>query len=100
MQAGMKAYCVAAFAQSLEVVPYTLAENGGLNPIAIVTELRRRHAGGEKGTGINVRQSNISDMYEERVVQPLLVSLSAISLASETVCMLMKIDDLVPVARV
>ena len=41
---GMESYCVRAFADALEVVPFTLAENAGLNPIAIVTELRNRHA--------------------------------------------------------
>jgi T-complex protein 1 subunit delta len=98
-QQGMMAYCVAAFAQSLEVIPYTLAENAGLNPIAIVTELRRRHSQGETGTGINVRANCISEMYSERVVQPLLVSLSAMTLAAECVYMISKIDDLIPVAR-
>lgn len=98
-QKGMMAYCVAAFAQSLEVIPYTLAENAGLNPIAIVTELRRRHSQGEAGTGINVRANCISDSYAERVVQPLLVSLSAMTLAAECVYMISKIDDLIPVAR-
>lgn len=94
-QVGMKGYCVSAFAQCLEIVPYTLAENAGLNPIGIVTELRRRHNEGEAGTGINVRKNAITDMYNEHIVQPLLVSLSAISLATECVCMVLKIDDLV-----
>ena len=53
---GMEAYCVRGFAEAMEVIPYTLAENAGLNPIAVVTELRNRHAKGEKNTGINVRK--------------------------------------------
>ncbi len=48
-----------AFAEALEVVPYTLAENAGLNPINIVTELRRLHAAGEKYSGINVKKVRI-----------------------------------------
>jgi len=52
---GMEAYCLQAYADALEVIPTTLAENAGLNPIAIVTELRNRHALGEKNAGINVR---------------------------------------------
>lgn len=52
---GMEAYCFQAYADALEVIPTTLAENAGLNPIAIVTELRNRHALGEKNAGINVR---------------------------------------------
>ena len=53
---GMEAYCFQAYADALEVIPTTLAENAGLNPIAIVTELRNRHALGEKNAGINVRK--------------------------------------------
>ncbi|CAA7271623.1 unnamed protein product [Cyclocybe aegerita] len=63
---GMEAYCFQAYADALEVIPTTLAENAGLNPIAI-----------------------------EDVVQPLLVTTSAIELSTETVCLLLKIDDYV-----
>jgi T-complex protein 1 subunit delta len=66
-----------------------------MNPIAIVTELRKRHAEGHKTAGINVKKSIISDILEENVVQPLLVSTSEIALAAETVRLIMKIDDLV-----
>ena len=45
--AGADAYCFRAYAEALEVIPYTLAENAGLNPIATVTELRNRHAQGK-----------------------------------------------------
>ena len=110
----MEAYCFQAYADALEVIPTTLAENAGLNPIAIVTELRNRHALGEKNAGINVRkvrlpllsaisrsltigqyQGLISNILEEDGVQPLLVSTSAIELSTETVCLLLKIDDYV-----
>ncbi|KAK4381218.1 T-complex protein 1 subunit delta [Sesamum angolense] len=94
---GMEGYCVRAFAEALEVIPYTLAENAGLNPIAIVTELRNRHAQGEINAGINVRKGQITNILEENVVQPLLVSTSAISLATECVRMILKIDDIVTV---
>ncbi|KAF8831201.1 hypothetical protein HHX47_DHR1000014 [Lentinula edodes] len=92
---GMEAYCFQAYADALEVIPTTLAENAGLNPIAIVTELRNRHALGERTAGINVRKGLISNILEEDVVQPLLVSTSAVELATETVCLLLKIDDYV-----
>ena len=84
-----------AFAEALEVIPYTLAENAGLHPISIVTELRQRHLAGEKFAGINVKKGCISDMYEEGVIQPLLVSSSAINQATEYVHMMLKIDDMV-----
>ena len=53
---GKEAYCFKEFAQALEIIPYTLAENAGLSPIAVVTELRNKHAQGEKDYGINVRK--------------------------------------------
>jgi len=92
---GMEAYCFQAYADALEVIPTTLAENAGLNPIAIVTELRNRHALGERNAGINVRTGLISNILDEDVVQPLLVSTSAVELATETICLLLKIDDYV-----
>ncbi len=53
---GKEAYCFKEFAQALEIIPYTLAENAGLSPIAVVTELRNKHAQGEQNFGINVRK--------------------------------------------
>jgi len=94
---GMDAYIYRAFAEAFEIVPFTLAENAGLNPILMVTELRNKHAGGMKSAGINIKKGAISDMMLESppVVQPLLVSTSAIKLAAETVAMIMKIDDVI-----
>lgn len=92
---GVDAYCFRAFANALEVIPSTLAENAGLNSISTVTELRARHAEGEVTSGINVRKGAITNILEENVVQPLLVSTSAITLASETVRSILKIDDIV-----
>ena len=53
---GMEQYCFRAFAEALDIIPFTLAENAGLNPISTVTELRNRHAQGEQTAGINVRK--------------------------------------------
>ena len=57
---GKEAYCFKEFAQALEIIPYTLAENAGLSPIAVVTELRNKHAEGGHNYGINVRK--VSDV--------------------------------------
>lgn len=92
---GVDSYCFRAFAEAMEVVPSTLAENAGLNPIATVTELRNKHAQGEINAGINVRKGTISDILAENVVQPLLVSTASITLATETVRSILKIDDIV-----
>jgi len=96
---GPDAYCFKAFAEAMEIIPYTLAENAGLNPIGTVTELRNRHAQGEKTAGINVRKGAISNILEENVVQPLLVSTSAVTLATETVRSILKIDDIINTIR-
>jgi T-complex protein 1 subunit delta len=94
---GMQGYGMREFAKALEVVPYTLAENAGLNPIRIVTDLRNRHARGDRYTGINVKKGYVTDIREENVLQPLLVCTSALKLATETVRMMLKIDDIVGV---
>lgn len=94
---GLEAYCLAAYADALDVVPFTLAENAGLNPVEIVTELRRRHAMGENGAGINVRKGAVTNIADENVVMPHLVFSSALSLATECVRQLLKIDDIVMV---
>eukprot|EP00286_Rhodomonas_abbreviata_P024458 CAMPEP_0181292592 /NCGR_PEP_ID=MMETSP1101-20121128/2592_1 /TAXON_ID=46948 /ORGANISM="Rhodomonas abbreviata, Strain Caron Lab Isolate" /LENGTH=526 /DNA_ID=CAMNT_0023397079 /DNA_START=51 /DNA_END=1631 /DNA_ORIENTATION=- len=94
---GVHSYCARAFAEALEIIPYTLAENSGINPISMVTELRSRHKQGDFAGGINVRNGTICDMWAEKIVQPLLVNTSEISLATECVGMILKIDDLIPV---
>ncbi len=84
-----------AYGEALELIPYTLAENAGLDPILFVTELRNRHTDGQKFAGLNIRKSTIMNMEETEVVQPTLVSTSALTLASECVRMILKIDDIV-----
>jgi len=92
---GVEAVCTRQYAEAFEIIPYTLAENAGLFPIGIVTDLRNRHAQGEKTAGINVRKGAITNILDEKVLQPLLVDISAVTLATETVVMLLKIDDIV-----
>ncbi|KAF7457316.1 T-complex protein 1 delta subunit [Cryptosporidium felis] len=93
---GVKQICIRAYAQAFEVIPYTLAENAGLNPIEIVTQLRKKHMDGEIYAGINVRKAAVTDILKENVLQPLLVNLSSVKLATETVMMILKIDDIIP----
>merc|ERR1719157_454450 len=92
---GINAVCIEHFAEALELVPYTLAENAGMIPVEIVTKLRAAHVNGEKFAGINVKKGCITNIFEEHVVQPLLVSTSSIKMATETVRMILKIDDIV-----
>lgn len=91
---GTEAFIWNEFAEALEVIPTTLAENAGLNSINVVTDLRNRHENGERNAGISVRRSAATNTYDEHVLQPVLVSTSAISLASETVKSILRIDDI------
>lgn len=92
---GTEAICWKAFADALEVIPTTLAENAGLNSIKVVTDLRHRHAQGEKMAGVSIKIGGVKDnIADESVLQPLLVSTSAIELAAETVKMILRIDDI------
>jgi len=89
---GTEAICWKAFADALEVIPTTLAENAGLNSIKVVTELRHRHANGDKNAGVSIKSGGVKvDIADENVLQPLLVSTSAIELAAETVKMILRI---------
>jgi T-complex protein 1 subunit delta len=77
------------------VIPTTLAENAGLNSIKVVTELRHRHEMGEKNAGVSIKSGGVNtNISKENVLQPLLVSTSAIELAAETVKMILRIDDI------
>lgn len=92
---GTEAICWKAFADAMEVIPTTLAENAGLNSIKVVTELRHRHDQGEKNAGVSIRSGGVkTNIADEKVLQPLLVSTSAIELAAETVKMILRIDDI------
>merc|ERR1712190_333642 len=92
---GTNAVCIEHYAEALELIPYTLAKNAGMQAVEIVTKLRAAHAAGEKYAGINVKKSCISNLFDEQVVQPLLVSTNSIKMATETVRMILKIDDIV-----
>ncbi|KAG7833328.1 hypothetical protein KL943_004193 [Ogataea angusta] len=91
---GVEQLCFQEFALALEVIPTTLAENAGMNPIEIVTDLRNKHELGEKNAGISVRRSGATNTFDEHVLQPVLVNTSAITLAAETVKSILRIDDI------
>lgn len=91
---GVESFVWQEYAQALEVIPTTLAENAGLNSLNVVTELRSRHEKGERNAGISVRRSGTTNTYDEHILQPVLVSTSAITLASECVKSILRIDDI------
>ncbi|KAF1812437.1 putative t-complex protein 1 delta subunit [Eremomyces bilateralis CBS 781.70] len=91
---GTEAICWRAFADAMEVIPTTLAENAGLSSIKVVTDLKHRHALGEQNAGVSIKTGGVkNNIAEENVLQPLLVSTSAIELAAETVKILLRVDD-------
>lgn len=96
---GLEGIIFRAYSEALEIIAYTLAENAGMSPITVVTELRNRHFKGERWAGISVRKGAIVNMKEEKVLQPALVTQSALTLATEVVRMILKIDDVVMTAR-
>jgi len=65
---GTDSYCVRQFGESLELIPYTLAENAGLDPISFVTELRNKHIQGNKFAGLNIKRNKIMNMLDDNVV--------------------------------
>jgi T-complex protein 1 subunit delta len=83
----------------LGLFPILLRRMLVLTPFYTVIELSNRHAHGEKTAGINVRKGTITNILDDNVVQPLLVSTSSVTLASETVRSILKIDDIVNTNR-
>ncbi|RLI36710.1 thermosome subunit [Candidatus Bathyarchaeota archaeon] len=83
------------FAEAMEVIPTTLAENAGLDPIDIIVELRSRHDKGDLWAGVDVYSGKVEDMAELDVYEPLVVKEQIIKSASESACMILRIDDVI-----
>jgi thermosome len=83
------------FAESLEVIPTTLAENAGLDPIDILVELRSRHEKGDTWAGVDVFGGEVKDMDSLDIYEPLAVKEQIVKSASESVCMILRIDDII-----
>jgi thermosome len=92
---GREQLAVEAFADALEVIPRTLAENAGLDPIDSLVDLRARHADGELGAGLDAYTGDVIDMEGEGVVEPLRVKTQAIESATEAAVMILRIDDVI-----
>jgi len=92
---GREQLAVEAFAEALEAVPRTLAENAGHDPIDALVELRSRHADGETAAGLAADTGAVTDMTEAGVVEPLRVTATAVDSATEAANLLLRIDDVV-----
>jgi thermosome len=92
---GREQLAVMAFADSMEIIPRTLAENAGLDPIDMLTALKNAHDKGEKWAGIDVFKGKPMDAWKQGVIEPLKIKTQAISSASEAAVMILRIDDVI-----
>ena len=92
---GREQLAVEAFADALEIIPRTLAENSGLDPIDVLVQLRAKHEEGEVTAGVDVYDGEIKDMLKEGVVEPLRVKTQALASATEAAEMILRIDDVI-----
>ncbi len=92
---GREQIAIESFADAVEVIPRTLSENAGLDPIDILIELRKEHKKGNKAAGINVFSGKVSDMKKENVIEPIRVGTQAISSATDAAVMVLRIDDVI-----
>lgn len=95
---GREQLAVKKYAEALEVIPITIAENAGMNPIDTIANLRAQHSQGLKWTGIDAKNSTITNMLEQSIVEPVIVKEQIIKSATETVCMVLRIDDVIAVS--
>jgi len=92
---GREQLAVEAFADAIDVVPRTLAENAGLDPIDSLVDLRSQHDSGETGVGLDAYSGDIVDMEDDGVVEPLRVKTQAVESATEAAVMILRIDDVI-----
>ena len=92
---GREQLAVRSFGEAMEIVPLTLGENAGLDPIDFLLELRARHEKGEKWAGVDVFEGKIRDMRELEVYEPLAVKKQAIKSATEAATMILRVDDVI-----
>ncbi|WP_455391823.1 thermosome subunit beta [[Eubacterium] cellulosolvens] len=92
---GREQLAIEAFATSIEIIPRTLAENAGLDPINTLIDLRKAHKGGKKHMGLNVWDGKVTDMKKMKIIEPMRVMKQAIQGATETAIMILRIDDVI-----
>jgi thermosome len=96
---GRERLAVNKYADAIEVIPVTLAENSGMDPIDALSEMQSRHTKGELWAGVNGLEGKISDMAKLDVYEPVAVKVQALKSATESSTMLLKIDDIIAAAK-
>ena len=95
---GREQLAIKQYAEALESIPLTIAENAGMDPIDTIISLRAKQNNGKKGAGINAKESKIGDMNSLSIVEPLVVKEQIIKSATETACMILRIDDVIAIS--
>ena len=92
---GREQLAVEEFASALEFIPVTLAENAGLDPIDVLTELKAKHDAGDKNAGLNLFTNKIENVLNAKIIEPYKIKTQAINSASEVANMILRIDDVI-----
>ena len=95
---GREQLAIRQYAEALESIPLTIAENAGMDPIDTIIALRAKQSGGKKSIGINAREGKIGNMYALDIVEPRVVKEQIIKSATETACMVLRIDDVIAIS--
>jgi archaeal chaperonin len=92
---GREQLAAEKFADALEVIPITLAENAGMDPIDTTTDLRAKQSKGSKWIGIDVKTAKITDISKLDIFEPLSVKEQIVKSATEVASMILRIDDVI-----
>jgi thermosome len=92
---GREQLAIKKYAEALEIIPLTIAENAGMDPINTMITLRAKQSQGRKWTGIDARNTRIADMFLLDIIEPVAVKEQIIKSATEAACMILRIDDVI-----
>ena len=95
---GREQLAIKQYAEAFESIPLTIAENAGMDPIDTIITLRANQSSGREAVGINAKESKIGNMFSLDIVEPLAVKEQIIKSATETACMILRIDDVIAVS--
>jgi len=96
---GKEQLAINAFAESLDIIPRTLAESAGKDAIELLVAAKSEHENGNVGYGINVNEGKIDDMEKLGVVEPTKIKFQAISSATDVAEMILRIDDVITAGK-
>ncbi len=96
---GREQLAIRAFADAIEAIPFTLAENAGFDPVDVLAALRSEYGSGKKNVGINIDTGDPEDMLAKGIVEPLKVKTQAIKSATEAATMVLRVDDVIAAKR-